>query len=320
MPRDLISNLLPELLTLIVQFLDIATQFSFGNVSQLFVKYNENSISYNIIFVAISNQYTDLLKLLLPISKLNSISDEYTQQRLCIDAAKSNSFEILKYMLDLNNRPYWSSTLVSDVLNSAVRVGNLEMVKWLYSNGCTSDVFTCANATEQGHLEVLQYLHENGCPLTRFTMYHATIHNKIDILEYLHSNDCPGERDVCVTAVRNSQFEVLKWFNEKGFSLGNKACEYAVENNRLDVLTWLREIGCDWDSTAYVNAINNDRMDIVQYLHENNCPWSDQVFNHIDRLNIYDVVDKRFEILEWLHKNGHACESGSCEFCQCRNV
>jgi hypothetical protein len=47
--------------------------------------------------------------------------------------------------------------------------GNLTVLMYLRSIGCSWDEWTCAHAAENGHLDVLQWCIQNGCPWDRYT-------------------------------------------------------------------------------------------------------------------------------------------------------
>ena len=42
--------------------------------------------------------------------------------------------------------------------------GHLEVLKWLRSEGCPWNWWTCWAAAKGGHLEVLKWLRSEGCP------------------------------------------------------------------------------------------------------------------------------------------------------------
>ena len=46
----------------------------------------------------------------------------------------------------------------------ACKSGHLETVKWLRSEGCLWNEWTCRGAAEGGHLDVLRWAIDNGCP------------------------------------------------------------------------------------------------------------------------------------------------------------
>jgi hypothetical protein len=50
------------------------------------------------------------------------------------------------------------------MVNYAVGIGCLRVVKWLHQNGCPWDVSTTIVAAEYSRWEVVQWLLENGCP------------------------------------------------------------------------------------------------------------------------------------------------------------
>ena len=48
-----------------------------------------------------------------------------------------------------------------NVYNSAIKCGNLEILKYLHENGCPCDRNVYALAVEHDHLEILKYLLSN---------------------------------------------------------------------------------------------------------------------------------------------------------------
>ena len=46
----------------------------------------------------------------------------------------------------------------------ASEAGNLEIMKWLRSEGCPWNAATCSGAASNGHLDVLKWVIDNGCP------------------------------------------------------------------------------------------------------------------------------------------------------------
>ena len=54
------------------------------------------------------------------------------------------------------------------VMMQAALSGNLELVHWLWGEGCPWDEITCELAVEFGHVEVLRWVRENSAPWTPF--------------------------------------------------------------------------------------------------------------------------------------------------------
>lgn len=53
--------------------------------------------------------------------------------------------------------------LTTSLLNWATMCGNLEVMKWLYSEGCTPDVYIHISAAKTGDLEIIEWLHDLDC-------------------------------------------------------------------------------------------------------------------------------------------------------------
>ncbi len=65
----------------------------------------------------------------------------------------------LKWWID--NKDYKLTKMTSRCIAFS---GNLELLKWVRSNGCPWDDDTCFYAAYGGHLKVLKWARSNGCP------------------------------------------------------------------------------------------------------------------------------------------------------------
>jgi hypothetical protein len=77
----------------------------------------------------------------------------------------------------------------------AARYGNLEVLQYLRSLGCTWDSSTCHKAAKHGHLHILMYARKHHCPWGRHTIYFAAIHGHVHILLWSQMNGCSGDDD-----------------------------------------------------------------------------------------------------------------------------
>ena len=78
-----------------------------------------------------------------------------------------------------------------DVMWSAAGGGQLEILKWLRSEGCPWDASACAGAAKCGHLEVLKWLRSEGCPWDSSTWFSAAESTR----EWLKENGYPQDFD-----------------------------------------------------------------------------------------------------------------------------
>jgi hypothetical protein len=81
----------------------------------------------------------------------------------------------------------------------AAMLGNLEMLKYCYENGCEVHAGTCVNASEFGHLECLQYLRQKNVEWDHRTVQFARENNHVECLNYALANNCPQTEEEWVS-------------------------------------------------------------------------------------------------------------------------
>lgn len=97
-------------------------------------------------------------------------------------------------------------------LPHVVATAHLIPVPWsLHTTYLTRVQEACAAAAGGGHLEVLQYLYENGCPWNEYTCKFAAEGGHLDVLRWCRSKDCPWDEDVCAFAAEEGHVDVLHW-------------------------------------------------------------------------------------------------------------
>src|ERR1700686_2645927 len=131
-----------DVLILIFSYMNPSSLFAMSNVSKFY-----NSIikcDYDrrtIIIDAISNKYTKLFKWFT-----NGKFDVKYYNIYQHEAAKSCSFEIMKY-IHVNNPSYTlKSSLLSDVIDRLEDIEQFEILKWAIANGCPWNTYTCEYA------------------------------------------------------------------------------------------------------------------------------------------------------------------------------
>ena len=294
---ELILHIPYELLTLILNFLDTSSIFSLSVTSKKYVRHRiirlllRKKRITSIRFNAISNGYSDLLKWLISSEEVIRIANKlYTRL-----AAKEGHLDILVYLYE--NGCKWDS---QTCLNAVVK-DHLEIIKYLRTkfceNGWPLGTVLCMNAAKFGHLEVLKYLHETGCHWNDTSCMNAAEFGHLEVLQYLHENGCEWYEDTCVNATKNGHLEVLKYLHENGCFWDEEACYYAARFGHLEVLKYLHENGCPWDANVCSQACKSDNLDILKYLHENGCPWDQYAW-----LYAIEKGDDT-EIIKYLHEN-----------------
>lgn len=158
-------------------------------------------------------------------------------------AADGAQLDVMQW---LYNRGVRHCPSPSDVVNFAVRTGNLDVVKWLHQRFSSRfSVKAMDNAARGGHLNVVEWLHENrseGC--TTNAMDWAACYGHLEVVKWLHEN----RREGCTT----------------------KAMDSAAHYNHLDVVKWLqknRSEGCS--SEGYLKAAKDGYTGVIRFLYDN---------------------------------------------------
>jgi hypothetical protein len=105
------------------------------------------------------------------------------QAWFCYQVAFGNKLELLKWAREVKHCD-WDE----DTINQAAFVGNLEMLRYCFANGCPCEEETaCRNAAVSGHLDCLRFLFDKVKPSrkTETTAAHmATQEGQLHILKY----------------------------------------------------------------------------------------------------------------------------------------
>ena len=159
--------------------------------------------------------------------------------------------------------------------------GHLEVVKWLYVNGCPYNRETGGFAASNGHINILEWILETIDDPWRDThaCSYATKGNQFEILKWLRMNGCPWNRHTCENAAQNNNLKILKWLHENGCPWDHNTCYYSARNGNLNMLKYLHENGCPWNEYTCLQANTDDYLDILKYLHKNGCPWNSEMYD-----------------------------------------
>ena len=172
------------------------------------------------------------------------------QAWFCAGVAETNKLEFLKWAREEKHCEWDEQTI-----EAAAAIGNLEMLKYCFSNGCPCDEEkSCEQAVCEGNLDCLRFLFDKVRP----------------------SRDM--EEDAAISAVRYGHTDILKYFVEE-----RKISEYlkfnylvatAARNGQLDCLKYLVEEAKtplnDWEDIAYARFRKHHECE--NYLLEKGCP------------------------------------------------
>ncbi|CAL6310405.1 unnamed protein product [Bathycoccus prasinos] len=171
------------------------------------------------------------------------------QARFCEQLALTNKLEFLKWAREVKHCEWdeWS-------INQAAFKGNLDMLKYCFSNDCPCDEkMACGHAAIGGHLDCLRFLFAKVKPsrdTEEFAAQQAAACGRINILKYLVE-----ERKI------SAEFKNDCVYNATGY--GRLDClQYLVEEAKAPLN--------DWQHVAL--ARYKEHPDCENYLLEKGCP------------------------------------------------
>jgi hypothetical protein len=241
-----VSHVLPKLNTTDRCFFSKVNRESRGvlkyagvNLSELFYKFDE----------CLSISTLELLWNNVLWGKKDYVGDVMDQAWFCTGVAETNKLEVLKWAREVKQCEWDAMTITV----AAFR-GNLEMLKYCFSNGCPCDEEkSCKEAAIGGHLDCLRFLFAKVKPsrdTEEFAAQKAAAYGRINILKYFVE-----ERKI------SDEFKGDCVFNATGY--GQLDClQYLVEEAKAPL--------DDWQHVAY--ARYKEHPDCENYLLEKGCP------------------------------------------------
>ena len=184
-----------------------------------------------------------------PWAEKDNDGDVADQAWFCEGVAATNKLEFLKWAREVKQCEWDKYTI-----NAAARAGNLEMLKYCFSNHCPCDEeASCKHAAIEGHLDCLRFLFDKVEPLRK------------------------TEVEAAGQATAGGHVEILKYIVEerKISDVAKFACAgQAAWHGQLDCLKYLvEEAKVPLDNTRYVSfARYKEHHDCLNYLLEKGCP------------------------------------------------
>jgi hypothetical protein len=243
-------------------------------------------------------------------------------------AVENGTAEILKFIHNIAPKYHLQST--PNLMKSAIVNNDISMVKYLHSEGvkCNkAELMLYAVNTDK--LDIMKYLYENGCPIDKGVTTHL---HSLEAMKYLHERDCEWHPDTIVNIESNykksyismlvyaseviglkvtdglryaiwsndinavryfyeessynslelclcENIEILKYIHERGHSMDNdQVMDSAIDNHDLEIVKYLHENGCDFNNWHIKMALRNKDKGILEYIKSN---WWRQTIRHI---------------------------------------
>jgi len=185
----------------------------------------------------------------MPWGKKFEDGDVIDQAWFCEEVAATNKLEFLKWVREVKKCEWDEKTI-----KAAAAIGNLEMLKYCFSNGCPCDKKeSCCQAAITGHLDCLRFLVDKVKP----------------------SRDT--EEEAAGQATCGGHLDILKYFVEErkiSDDLKLDCVGNATTYGRLDCLKYLVEEAKvplnDWQDIAFARYY--EQRECENYLREKGCP------------------------------------------------
>jgi hypothetical protein len=170
------------------------------------------------------------------------------QALFCAEVAYTNKLELLKWVREVK-KCEWDERTIKE----AAFVGNLEMLKYCFANGCPYDeTKACRVATGNGHLDCLRFLFAKVKPsreTEKVTARIAAQYGQLDILKYFfEERKVPDDgKAACVLhSVRKGYLDCLKYMVEEAKARLDywQYIAHARYFEQPECLYYLREKGC----------------------------------------------------------------------------
>jgi len=193
----------------------------------------------------------------------------------------------------------------SDILSSAARIGNANMVRYLLENKCPQDVYAAALAARFGHNDILKLLTKEkvafGADETPRTCWNhrtrdwAKYYHHMDAYEYAKENGCSSEDDSeaedddeMSDMETDPDFHICFWttveiieacWDESWMRATPYFLNKVAETGKIELLRYVREVkSCPWDVSTTCIAARLGYVDVLAYLLEENCPFGEETW------------------------------------------
>lgn len=217
----------------------------------------------------------------------NNADVDYVQPNT--EAALNGHLNIVKWMIEVYKFPNHiaRSRWFSKALKSAITRGNWPMIHYLFEHQPKCFLKRgFDNAIKLGVLELVKYLHANGFESSRDPMVEAAEHGHLNILQYLFDNipDKGNSDTVMDVAAQNNHLDIVKWLHEnRNDGCSERAIPLAASNGHLNMVKWLDANRPEFKRHK-INEINDDQstdpvyamdlaadggyLEVIMFLHE----------------------------------------------------
>lgn len=159
-------------------------------------------------------------------------------ESIFICAAKNGDLDNMKWLHKMGCP--WNVN-VTIMLSRQKNNNNLNNLKWLIDNGCPFNKWTLVSAVKGGNLDIMKYLHEIGIDLD-LEVFEAAIRYKhtdiiqINIIKWLIEMRCPWDDFIFTSAIESKNLNIIKYLQSSGCPRNKLIVYKAKETNDEEII------------------------------------------------------------------------------------
>ena len=147
-------------------------------------------------------------------------------------------------------------------------------------------------AVLKGALEVIAYLYEEGCVLVESYMETAINDNNLELVSYLYENGCPMPEKPCSLAISSLAGKVLSFLHQRGFLLPVNPLDRLYNAGwDLNVFKYLYSQGFKEINPTKLPRLGKGEWKLINYLHASGHVFDQQWLYEALKRNWNDASD-----------------------------
>ncbi|SNW62383.1 Ankyrin-repeat protein [Orpheovirus IHUMI-LCC2] len=263
--------------------MNIITEDVFEYIINKFLTKTERNV-LRLINKKYNNRYHKIISLITLIRNGNNKTFQYIipssiSPYIIYTALKYNNEEIIELYWPIVTSPSYKYIIKPELLYAyAIKGGNIERIKWLVNIGI--DIITYYQqimnvAVKRGNLNIIKYIYEVSKEKTPiyWIFPHASLSGNLEVMKWMSAVGCElADNNVFVNAVKYGNLENIKWLISVGCPYDySSSMEYACEFGHIHIIEWFLEnndknIDIKTINNMFGHAISNARIDLIKYL------------------------------------------------------
>lgn len=179
---------------------------------------------------------------------LVTTSDSIPMDTRIVEAAlKNNNDATLRWAI--HKGCPWDHTHVTSYLKRMVCLGHIDKLKFFADFGYLADPSLATEAAEENQLQILRWLYKQGCQFPEDICNSAADYGQLDALKFLRFIGFPVGASTFVHAARNGELSVIQWLHDTGVEFDESATYTAYNHREYEAFRLLIAMGCPYDTS-----------------------------------------------------------------------